>query len=71
MLIVLLIENATLMRYLYTAPASNTPYYRVIVDINRPIKQKIENNNSEENIVEDISNNDVLNNFLENKLMNV
>ena len=65
---VLLVENATLMRYLYTAPASNTPYYRVIVDINRPIKQKIENNNSEENIVEDISNNDVLNNFLENNL---
>ena len=65
---VLLIENASLMRYLYTAPASNTPYYRVIVDINRPIKQKIENNNSEENIVEDINNNDVLNNFLENNL---
>ena len=60
---ILLVENATLMRYLYTAPASNTPYYRVIVDINRPTKQEIKNDN-----IENVVDNDVLDNFLENNL---
>ena len=60
---ILLVKNATLMRYLYTAPASNTPYYRVIVDINRPTKQEIKNDN-----IENVVDNDVLDNFLENNL---
>ena len=60
---ILLVENATLMRYLYTAPASNTPYYRVIVDINRPTKQEIKNDN-----IENVVDNNVLDNFLENNL---
>ena len=34
--VILPVNGARLMRYLYTAPGDNTPYYRVIVDITKP-----------------------------------
>ena len=48
---VVLKDGSKLMRYLYTEPASNTPYYRVIVDINKPtaLNSFLENNLYEKN----------------------
>ena len=48
---ILLKDGAKLMRYLYTAPAANTPYYRVIVDITKPTSLNVflENNLYETN----------------------
>ena len=48
---ILLKNGAKLMRYLYTAPANNTPYYRVIVDITKPTSLNVflENNLYEKN----------------------